>query len=81
LRFKALKYVLLDDKLHYRTIEGVLLKCIGTEEAKVLMDDIHSGVYDAHQSAYKMKWMIRRNGCFWPTILEDCFRYYKGCQR
>jgi hypothetical protein len=23
---------------------------------------------------------IRQAGCFWPTILEDCFEYYKGCQ-
>ena len=24
--------------------------------------------------------MIRRNGYYWPTILEDCFKYFKGCQ-
>jgi len=28
-----------------------------------------------------MKWMIRRNGYYWPTILEDCFKYFKGCQK
>jgi hypothetical protein len=44
------------------------------------MGEIHEGVCGAHQSAFKMKWMIRRNGYFWPTILEDCFEYYKGCQ-
>ena len=33
-----------------------------------------------HQSAYKMNWMIRRNGYFWPTMLEENFTYYKGCQ-
>ncbi len=27
-----------------------------------------------------MKWLLRRAGYFWPTMLEDCFRYYKGCQ-
>jgi hypothetical protein len=27
-----------------------------------------------------MKCVKRRNGYFWPTILEDCFEYYKGCQ-
>ena len=35
----------------------------------------------SHQSAFKMKWIIRRNGYFWPTMLEDCFTYYKGCQK
>jgi len=78
-KFQATKYVLLGDELYYRTIDGVLHKCLGDDEAKSLMGEIH-GVCGAHQSAFKMKWMIRRNGYYWPTILEDCFKYFKGCQ-
>jgi hypothetical protein len=37
LRYMAIKYVLLEDELYYRTINGVLLKCLGEEEAKTLM--------------------------------------------
>ena len=77
-RFQATKYVLLERELYYRTIDGVLLKCADKEEAKVLMGEIHEGFCGSHQSAFKMKWMIRRNGHFWPTMLEDCFSYYKG---
>ena len=44
------------------------------------MGEVHEGICGAHQSAYKMKWIIRRTGYFQPTILEDCFEYYKGCQ-
>jgi hypothetical protein len=79
LRFWATKFILLEDDLYYRTIDSVLLKCLGVEESKCLMGEIHEGVCGAHQSAFKMKWMIRRNGYFRPTILEDCFEYYKGC--
>jgi len=80
LRYKALKFILLDDQLYNRTVDGVLLKCLNQEKANVLMREIHGGVCGAHQSAHKMKWMIRRAGYFWPTMLEDCFKYYKGCQ-
>ena len=80
IKFQATKYVLLEDELYYRTIDGVLLKCLGNDEAKSLIGEIHEGVCGAHQSAFKMKWMIRRNGYYWPTILEDCFKYFKGCQ-
>jgi hypothetical protein len=80
LKYKSIKYVLLDGQLYYKTDEGVLLKCLNPEEAKVLMEEVHEGVCNAHQSAYKMKWIIRRTGYFWPTMLEDCFNYYKGCQ-
>jgi hypothetical protein len=81
LRYNALKFVLFDDQLCHRTVDGVLLKCLNQEEAKVLMEEIHEGVCGAHQSAQKMKWMIRRSGYFWSTMLEDCFKYYKGCQK
>jgi len=79
-QFQATKYVLPEDELYYRAIDGVLLKCLGDDEGKSLMGEIHEGVFGAHQSAFKMKWMIRRNGYYWPTILEDCFKYFKGCQ-
>jgi len=71
---------LLDDQLYYKIVDGVLLKCLSQEEARVLMGEVHEGICRAHQSAYKMKWVIHRFGYFWPTILEDCFEYYKGCQ-
>ena len=58
------KYVLLNDQLYYKTVDGVLLKCLNREEAKVLMGEVHEGICGAHQSAYKMKWIIRRIGYF-----------------
>jgi len=36
-RFQATKYVLLEDELYYRTIDGILLRCLGDDEAKSLM--------------------------------------------
>ena len=80
LRYKSIKYVLLDDQLYYKTFDGVLLKYLNQEEAKVLMDEEHEGICGAHQSSYKMKLIIRRSRYFGPTILEDCFEYYKRCQ-
>ncbi len=80
LRYKALKYTLLDDELYYRTIDGVLLKCLSADQAKVAIGEVHEGIYGTHQSPHKMKWLLWRSGYFWPTMLEDYFRYYKGCQ-
>ena len=41
IRFQATKYVLLEGELYYRTIDGVLLRCLDKEEAKILMGEIH----------------------------------------
>ena len=48
LRYKSIKYVLLDDQLYFKTIDGVLLKCLNQEDAKVLMGEVHEGVCRAH---------------------------------
>ena len=44
------------------------------------MAEVHEGVCGTHQSALKMKWLLRRAGFYWPTMIADCFKYYKGCQ-
>jgi hypothetical protein len=67
LRYKAIKFVLLDESLFYKSLDGVLLRCLGPEEAKRMMSELHDGICGAHQSAYRMKCVIRQAGCLWPT--------------
>jgi hypothetical protein len=80
LRYKAIKFVILYERLYYKSMDGVLLQCLGQEEVKRMMSEVHDGLCGAHQLAYQMKWVIRKARCYWPTMLEDCFEYYKGCQ-
>ena len=80
IRLKDMKYVLIGDDMFYRTLEGLLLKCLGPSESNRLLHEVHEGACGTHQSAHKMKWLIRRSGYYWTTMLEDCFKYYKGCQ-
>jgi hypothetical protein len=61
-------------------VDGLLLKCLNEEHAKVAMGEVHEGMCGTHQSAHKMKWMIKRAGYYWPTMVEDCFKYFRGCE-
>jgi hypothetical protein len=76
----VLKYTLLDDDLYQRTIDGVLLKCLGEEQAKAAGQQVHDGMCGAHQLAYKMNWLLRRVRFYWPTMIDDCIKYQKGCE-
>jgi ribonuclease HI len=80
IHYKAMRYVLIGDDMFYRTLEGLLLKCLGPVESNRLLHEVHEGTCGTHQSAHKMKWLIRQSGYYWPTMLEDCFKYYKGYQ-
>jgi len=75
----AFKYILIDNELYHQTAEDVLLKFLGSDQARVAMGEVHKGICGTHQSAPKMKWLHNRAGFYWPTIMGDCFRYYKGC--
>jgi hypothetical protein len=77
---QVLKHMSLGGDLYQRTIDGVLLKCLGEEHAKVAAQEVHDGICGAHQSAYKMNWLLWRVGFYWPTIMDDCIKYQKGCE-
>jgi ribonuclease HI len=47
-RRQALKYTIVDEKLFRRTVEGLLLRCLGDEEAKVAMGKVHEGLCGTH---------------------------------
>ena len=60
IRCAAFKYVLIDDELYRRTAEDLLLKCLDLDQARVDMGEVHEGICGTHQSAPKIKWLLRR---------------------
>jgi hypothetical protein len=71
---------MLDNTLYRRTMDGVLLKCLSSDQSNIAMGEVHEGICGTHQSAHKMKWLLRCAGFFWSTMINGCFRYYKGCE-
>jgi hypothetical protein len=77
---QMLKYTSLDDDLYWKTTDGVLLKCLGEEQAKVVVREVHDGICGAHQSAYKMNLLLWSAGFYWSTMMNDCVKYQMGCE-
>jgi hypothetical protein len=61
-------------------MDGLLLKCLGLDQSKIAMGEVHEDICGTHQSAYKIKWLLHHTGFYLPTMLNDCFMYYKGCE-
>jgi hypothetical protein len=84
IRGQALKYTLMDGELYRHTMDGLLLKCLNEDRARIAIGEVHDGMCGTHQSAQKMKWAIQRAGLYCPSMVDDCIRYKKGyraCQR
>ncbi|XP_058725714.1 uncharacterized protein LOC131597009 [Vicia villosa] len=79
-KYRALSYVLVGNELFKKTPEGILLKCLGENEAYLALASVHSRACGAHQEDHKMKWLLFKYGMYWPTMLKDCIEFAKGCQ-
>jgi hypothetical protein len=71
---------LVQGELYRQTTDDLLLKCLDLDQAKVAMGEVHEGICGTHQLALKMKWLLQRGGFYWPTMIVNCFWYYKGCE-
>ncbi|CAL8992690.1 unnamed protein product [Prunus brigantina] len=79
-RQRARYYVIRDEILFRISFDDLLMKCLGKKEQLIAMTEVHEGICGAHQAEIKMRWLLRRHGYYWPTILKDCIEYAKGCQ-
>jgi hypothetical protein len=55
---------MLYNTLHRRTIDGLLLKCVGSDQSMIAMGEVHEGICGTHQSARKIKWLLHRVGFY-----------------
>ncbi|XP_050888416.1 uncharacterized protein LOC127093515 [Lathyrus oleraceus] len=49
-KYMALSYVLMGNELFKKTPEGILLKCLGENEAYLALSSVHNGACGAHQA-------------------------------
>jgi hypothetical protein len=55
----TLKYVLINDEMYCRAPSDILLHCLGLDDATLAMDEVYEGNCGTHQSAPKMKWLLK----------------------
>ncbi|XP_008231803.1 PREDICTED: uncharacterized protein K02A2.6-like [Prunus mume] len=78
-RFRARCYLIYQNDLYRKGSDDLLLLYSGAKDIKVIMAESYKGICGAHQSDVKMRWLVRRYGYYWPTILKNCIEYAKGC--
>ncbi|CAL8169244.1 unnamed protein product [Prunus armeniaca] len=78
-RFRARCYLIYQNELYQKGLDSLLLLCPSAEDIKVIMTESHEGICGPHQSGVKMRWLVRRHGYCWPTILKNYIEYAKGC--
>nr|KYP45954.1 hypothetical protein KK1_032449 [Cajanus cajan] len=78
IRFQALNYVMLNNKLYKRGFGGILFKCLGNHESYIAIAEVHEGICGAHQAGEKIKWTLSRKVHYWPTIIGKWSYNWEG---
>ena len=68
LRLKSTPYLLIDNILFRRNLDGILLRCLDKDETKVILKELHFGPAGGHFGGETMAHKILRAGYYWPTL-------------
>nr|ABF96496.1 retrotransposon protein, putative, unclassified [Oryza sativa Japonica Group] len=68
---QAKNYCMIGDDLYKKAPNGVLLKCVSSDDGKHLLLDIHERICGSHAAGRTLVGKAFRQGFFWPTALKD----------
>ena len=81
LKVQASQFVLIKDVLYKRDFSHPYLRCLGLEEAKYVMREVHEGICGNHLGARSLVHKLIRAGYYWPTMQKDAQAYVKACDK
>ncbi|XP_048596409.1 uncharacterized protein LOC125578145 [Brassica napus] len=81
LKRRSAHYVFMDGELHRWTATKVLLKCIASEETRLVMAETHEGAAGNHSGGQALALKVKNLGFYWPTMNADCETYARKCDK
>ncbi|XP_071714457.1 uncharacterized protein [Rutidosis leptorrhynchoides] len=83
IRVKAPNYELRGELLYRNSYLGASLRCVGPNEASMIIDEVHKGSCGLHSGWRTVTERIKRLGYYWPRMYADTaerVRVFQECQ-
>ena len=81
LRTKALKYVIHDDDLYKRAIDGTFLRCVDKEHQVNLLRSFHDEACRGHFSSTVTAFKILRQFYYWSGMFKDAYKWVANFEK
>ncbi|KAJ0443499.1 putative nucleotidyltransferase, Ribonuclease H [Helianthus annuus] len=78
-KIKARQYVLQGETLYKKGYLAPLLRCVGPEQSKYLVKEVHEGICGAHFGARSVVAKLMNLGYFWPSMHRETVEQLKKC--
>ncbi|XP_010480911.1 PREDICTED: uncharacterized protein LOC104759712 [Camelina sativa] len=81
LKVVSARYCVHNGVLLRRIVAGPYLTCVAGKEPAMLMRAVHDGPNGNHSGGRTLAFKIKRQGYFWPTMVTDCEKYSRTCEK
>ena len=80
LRTRSVRFTIHKGTLYKRGFSTPILKCVGKEDTKFVLIEMHEGICSNHIRARTLAEKTLRQGYYWPTMLKDTTELIKKCK-
>ena len=81
----ATRYILIGDLLYKKSYSKLhsdpYLRCLGSDEARWVMKEIHASDRENHVEGRSFSHKVINQGYYWPKMFYDSKEYVKKCQQ
>ena len=78
---RASHYFLWGNDLYHRGHSMPCLRCVGPNDARLILEELHDGLCGSHQAAPTLKRKVLISGYYWPSIIRDATELVKTCRK
>ncbi|KAM1973476.1 hypothetical protein ACFX16_020162 [Malus domestica] len=81
IRYKATRYLIINDQLYKRGFNLPYLRCLTPTEAETVLRKKHEGVCGDHAGSRSLAHKAFRQGLYWLTFHQDAIRISRSCDK
>ena len=78
---QSARFSLIDGQLFKRSLNGLYLKCLTTEQGQYVLVELHEGICGNHLGGRNLTHRAHTQGYYWPTMKSDVANYVRKCDR
>ena len=79
LKYESCRHIWDEPYLYRVCSDGLLRRCVPTEEGLKIVEWCHASPYGGHYGAFRTQAKIWQSGFFWPTMYEDSREFVRRC--
>ena len=80
-QIQSTRFFLINEQLFKRSLNGLYLKCLTTEQDQNVLAELHERICGNHPGDITLAHRAHTQGYYWPTMKSDAVDFIRKCDR